>query len=101
MSQPRRGETLAQAGRAATVDAPRRTWHIVEAAAIGDEIRDEIDRQPERHSADESVQPTDRGSRHADLRRILHSRDLLRQAILMSEILGPPKALRDDSGQTR
>ncbi len=42
-----------------------------------------------------TVSPATRPARaHGELRRTLASRRTLRQAILLNEILGPPKALR-------
>ena len=45
------------------------------------------------------VSPDDPAPMRRELRRALSSRDTLRQAILLHEILGPPKALQPAAGE--
>lgn len=95
MNTRRTDETLASAARATGAQV-RRPDPLRGALreAIGDEIgRPERDHRPAPEAA---ADPDTRGTRVATIREMLASRSALRQAIILTEILGPPKSLRRD-----
>ncbi|MDQ3547263.1 MAG: hypothetical protein M3439_00450 [Chloroflexota bacterium] len=94
MNARRDDDTLARAGRAMSVARDRQSATLpgVIEDAIGDEIgRTRAVEKPPAAARPRLDSPT---SRRSKIRRQLNSREALRQAMIIVEILGPPKALR-------
>jgi hypothetical protein len=91
MQPLRTDNTLRDEARKRVDRAPRRIEDF------RDETQDEITRfaRPRRREP-EAAREVQIAVAHVSLRDFLHSRDAVRRAIVLHEIIGPPRALRED-----
>jgi hypothetical protein len=86
--------TLADEARRRVTRPPQRLEERRE--ELRDEIVDELDRQRRPRRQPAAARDVQIAVTHVSLRDFLHTREAVRRAIVLHEIIGPPRALRGE-----